>query len=161
LEVDEAGGVARDAEIERRAQPPDSMDELLAGRAVGRRGGSHVDQRQAGCGGAGGRGSPGGWGGAGPCPAGGLPRRVAPGGRARIRSTSVFSCWDPARAPATSSSGAVRPGGNSVRSAASTRYALALLGSSLALGGRNLIDANGTPSAISAVALTSAIRPGR
>ena len=34
-------------------------------------------------------------------------------------------------------------------------------GSSLALAGRNLIDANGTPSAISAAALSSAILPGR
>ena len=55
----------------------------------------------------------------------------------------------------------MRPGGNSVRSAASTRYALALVGSTLAFAGWNVIDANGTPSAINAAALSSAIRRGR
>ena len=46
-------------------------------------------------------------------------------------------------------------------SASSTWRALALAGSTLALTGRNLIDANGIPSAISAPALSAAIRPGR
>jgi hypothetical protein len=48
-----------------------------------------------------------------------------------------------------------------VRSATSTWWALALAGSTLALTGRNLIDANGIPSAISAAALVAAIGPGR
>ena len=56
----------------------------------------------------------------------------------------------------------MRPGGNSARSASSTWRALAVVGSTLALTGRNLIDAkNGIPSAISATALSVAILPGR
>src|SRR5215471_19317475 len=82
-------------------------------------------------------------------------------GSERMRAARAVAWREPAGAPTTTSSGDVRPGGKSLRSAASTRYELALVGSMLALAGRNLIDVNGTPSAISPAAVTTAILPGR
>ena len=95
LEVDESGGIARDAEVERRSQRAHVMDELSAGCAVGRRRRRDVDEREVAARPAG-RARP--------------PRR--PGGRGCVRR-GRSAARDPAGAPTTTSSGAVRPGGNS------------------------------------------------